>query len=393
MNRLELCCLRSVDELCGAAPSWNALWQRSDVSMPLARAEFVAHWLTRFGPDCAFHGLVVKRGETFLAALPLVGPRSATLRNRGGLPANHWSLCGDFLIDSDFVDGSVDASAVCELLAEGLNEAPWPLLCLAPVAYGSLRWQLLAAAAGKRGLSTLVADSDCVGQVCINGSWDEYRASRSSNHRRYLRKARRRAEQSGELSLEMHVDGSAAEIDVLMRRGCEIEDRSWKGAAGTSILRSPRIFGWYLEQAQRLAAEGHLQITFLNHCGRPIAFEYGYRAKSTYYSPKVGYDEAYAGFSPGQLLRAMLLERLFAQGDIQWVDFWGPLSDATAKWTTRQYRVGKLWIAPRRLLSGVALAGYAALQRLKHLALPQPPLRRKNALFRTVYSIKVALSN
>lgn len=357
MNHLELCYIRSVDELRGAAPAWNALWQRSDVNMPLARAEFVSHWLAQFGGGDEFQALVVKRGAAFLAALPLSGPSANNLRRCGGLPANQWSLCGDFLLD-----GGSDESAICELLAEGLNDMPWPMVCLAPVGYESRRWQSLLAAASKRGLATLTIDSDCVGQVNVSGLWDDYRASWSANHRRHLQKSRRRAERAGELSLEVYTDLPVHQVETFMRRGCEIEDRSWKGAAGTSILRAPGMFGWYVEQARRLAENGHLQLTFLNHCGQPIAFEYGCRAKETYFSPKVGYDPAYARFSPGQLLRAMLLERWFASRDVGQIDFCGPLSDATAKWATDQYRVGKVWIAPRRLLSRTALAGYMALR-------------------------------
>lgn len=356
MNRLELCCLRSVEELYGAAPAWNSLWQRSDVSVPLARAEFVAQWLRQFGQGDAFRALVIKQGELFLAALPLVGAPTRPLR-RGGLTGNTWALCGDFLLD-----GTADEERVCGALAGGLNEVPWPLVCLAPVAYESRRWRLLVAAAAARGLSTIVVPSDWVGQVRVTDHWDDYRAQWSGNHRRYLRKAQRRAEETGALSLEVHTALSPAEVETLMQRGCEIEDRSWKNGAGTSILRSPEMFAWYLEQARRMSDDGHLQLSFLKYSGQPIAFEYGFRAKRTYFSPKVGYDAEYARFSPGQLLRAMLLERFFAGRDVDLVDFWGPLSEATAKWITGRYPVGKIWIAPRRVLSRAALVGYAALR-------------------------------
>ena len=358
MSRLELCRIRSTDELRAAATNWDALWQRSEVSVPLARAEFVAQWVSQFGQRGAFLALVVKDGETFVAALPLIGSHLPQRLHCGGLTSNPWGLCGDFLLD-----GAADKTAALETLVEGLNEVPWPLLCLAPVAYESRRWRLLAAAAQSRGLRTLAVFSDRVGQVQIDGRWDDYLAARSGNHRRYLRKARKRAELSGELTLDVHTELSASELETLMRRGCEIEDHNWKGAAGTSILRAPKMFEWHTEQARRMAGYGHLQLTFLSHAGRPIAFEYGYRAKATYFSPKVGYDAAYARFSPGQLLRAMLLERFFSDGKIAHVDFWGPLSDATAKWATAHYPVGKIWIAPRRFSSRLALAGYTAIRR------------------------------
>ncbi|HQU44574.1 MAG: hypothetical protein B7Z73_05140 [Planctomycetia bacterium 21-64-5] len=351
---LKLSYLRSAEELRKAAPQWDALWQRSEVSAPFARAEFGAQWLTHFRPDAAFYGLVVEEDETFLAALPLVGRRSSKWTACGGMPSNAWGLCGDLLLDA-----AADESAVLDLLVEGLNEVPWPLLCLAPVAYEAPRWQALLAAARGRGLDSMAVFSQRVGQVQIDGRWDDYQAQWSGNHRRHIRKAFRRAKQSGNLSLAVYTQ-PAAQLPTLLRRACEIEDRSWKGAAGTSILRAPTLFDWYLGQAGRMADLGHLQLTFLKQDDRSIAFEYGCRAKGAYYSTKVGYDGAYAALSPGQLLRAMLLEEFFGSGDVRLVDFWGPLTDATAKWATRDYAVGKLLIAPRRFVSRLALAGYAA---------------------------------
>ncbi|HVA48613.1 MAG TPA: GNAT family N-acetyltransferase [Pirellulales bacterium] len=370
---LKLSYLRSAEELRKAASQWDALWQRSEVSAPFARAEFAAQWLTHFRPDAAFYGLVVEQRKTFLAALPLVASHSSKWTACGGLPSNAWGLCGDLLLDD-----AADEAAVLDLLVEGLNEAPWPLLCLAPVAYEAPRWQALLAAARGRGLDAMVVPSQRVGQVQIDGRWDEYQARWSGNHRRHLRKAARRAKQSGKLSLEIHTQ-PAAQLATLLKHACELEDRSWKGGAGTSILRAPTIFDWYLRQAGSMADLGHLQLMFLKHDDRPIAFEYGCRAKGAYYSTKVGYDAAYAALSPGQLLRAMLLEGFFSSGDVRLVDFWGPLTDATAKWATRDYAVGKVLIAPRRFVSRLALAGYASARPCWRRVRAYLPLRAAKA--------------
>ncbi|MGH7140774.1 MAG: GNAT family N-acetyltransferase, partial [Pirellulales bacterium] len=281
----------------------------------------------------------------------------ARLLTSGGITANSWATCGDFLLDPQ-----ADATAVLSLVAEALNQAPWPWLCLSPVAYESPRWRLLVEAARYHGLDAIVVPSGQVGQVRIEGDWDDYRTSWSANHRRYLRKAQRRADQTSGLALDVHTAVSPQEVERLMRVGCEIEDRSWKGTAGTSVLRAPGMFDWHLHQAKRLADDGQLQLSFLIHGELPIAFEYGYRGKATYFSHKVGYDPAYAHFSPGQLLRALLLEHFFAARDVVLVDYWGPLSDATAKFATHQYPVGKILIAPRRFLSRALLAGYAAVR-------------------------------
>lgn len=348
--------LRSVAELSAAAPQWDVLWQRSAVAVPTARAETVVQWLDRFGSKASFCAVVVERNGSFVAVLPLVarGPRFC---RAGRLPANAWGLCGDLLLDAE-----TDRHAALHLLVDAIAGLDWPLLSLAPVAYESDRWRALLAAARQRGMGTLTAHIDRVGQVAVRATWSEYQSLWSGNHRRHLRKARRRAELAGDLTLDVHRRFSAGELERLLRLGCQIEDLSWKGDAGTSILRSPGMFEWYLRQASQLAEWGQLRLTFLRHRGQPIAFEYGYWAKGAYYSAKVGYDPAYAHFSPGQLLRAMLFERFHADGETTLVDFWGPLTEATAKWCTHTYPVGRIAIAPDRLISRMALAGIAALR-------------------------------
>lgn len=351
---LNLVHLRSIAELRAAAPRWDALWHRSDVTVPTARAETIAQWLERFAPAAPFHGLAVEQNGNFVAALPLVA-RDPRFCRVGGLPANAWGLCGDLLLDPE-----ADAHAALHVLLEGVQELAWPLLWMKPVCYEADRWQMLLAVAQQRAMRTRISYVDRVGQAAMQATWSEYESLRSGNHRRHVRKARKRAERAGDLTLDVHREFAAGELKRLLRLGCEVEDLSWKGEAGTAILRSAGIFDWYLRQASQLAEWGQLQLTFLRHRGQAIAFEYGYLAKGTYYSAKVGYDPAFAHFSPGQLLRAMLFERFHVHGDAALVDFWGPLTEATAKWCTHTYPVGCIALAPDRLISRLALAGLAA---------------------------------
>jgi CelD/BcsL family acetyltransferase involved in cellulose biosynthesis len=86
-------------------------------------------------------------------------------------------------------------------------------------------------------------------------------------------------------------------------------------------------------------------LSFLDLDDRAIAFEYGWLSKGVYHSLKVGFDEAYARLSPGQLLRCLMLKRFFAEGEVSIVDYLGPLSDATGKWATRAYPVSRLIMA------------------------------------------------
>jgi CelD/BcsL family acetyltransferase involved in cellulose biosynthesis len=199
-----------------------------------------------------------------------------------------------------------------------------------------------------------------IGQVELSGDWDACQRRWAPRHRKLLRKKIARANREGGLALRVHREIDPAELPTLVRRGFEVEDRSWKGAAGTSVLRAPSLFQFYLNHAKQLAAWGQLQLSFLELRGTPIAFEFGWWAKQTYCSLKVGYDEAFATLSPGQLLRYHLLERFFATRECQLVDFLGPQTDALRPWTTREYPVGRLVIHVRGWPGRVAIRAYRA---------------------------------
>lgn len=206
-----------------------------------------------------------------------------------------------------------------------------------------------------------------VSRIPTSGDWDTYRKSWSKNHRRNMNRCRRRLNESGDTQTRVYSNVSADQVEPLMRTGFSIEDRSWKGETGTSVLRSPRMFDFYLRQAQRLVRWGQLEIAFLDHDGRPIAFEYAIFEKSVYHSFKVGCDAQFASFSPGQLLMSDLLGICFRDPQRRAVDCMGPLSDALARWQGTTYSVRP---SGRRTTQDPGT--YVTLRLPSHLALRPP---------------------
>jgi CelD/BcsL family acetyltransferase involved in cellulose biosynthesis len=353
VSSLQLVHLESIEDLRRAASAWDDLWQRSEVALPTARAELLAQWVEQFAPAARFHAVAVESEGRLLAALPLVGRRVGRVIEAGDLPTNAWSASGELLLDPI---GANDV--VLDRLAAGLAELPWSLLWLDSAPFETPRWQGLMAAVARAGFGSDCHERFRIGQVEIDHDWEGYRARWSKNHRHNMKKAVKRAEAAGQTGLVVHSRPAPDEVEGLLRQGFEIEDRGWKGAGGSSVMQSPGMFEFYCRQARQLAEWGNLHLVFLEHQGRPIAFEYGWSAKGTYYSPKVGYDEAYAELVPGQLLRLHLLERFFAEPERTLVDFFGPQVEATARWATRSYGIGRLVIAPGRMPGRAFLRAY-----------------------------------
>lgn len=329
-----------------AGDAWNDLWQRgqlsaADTTPPSACSESIGLWLEHFAPHCGFLGLAVERNGQLIAALPLVHQRMKHAIGVGSLPMNNWCWSGDLLVDP-----CADIEPALEMLAAEVRRAPWPLLWFEIAPLQSPRWQKFLAALKFVGSSYVASEKFRIGKIemelKLGRDWEAYQQAWSGNHRRHMRKALRRANEEGGVELDIQRPRSGVDARALLREGFEVEHRSWKGSEQTSVLSNPPVWSYYRDQVGVLAERGQMEMTFLRHQGQAIAFEYGWRAGGVYYTPKVGYDDAYSRVSPGQLLRLLRYEQAFSEKDLQTIDFCGPLSDATAKWATATYPISRL---------------------------------------------------
>lgn len=353
MSSYSVRILDSLPALAAYAPQWDDLWRRADVAFPTLRAELLGEWIQQFAPRATMRLIVVEEADRAVAALPLVGRRFKRMIPAGGLPSNGWTAAGELLMDCNG-----DTAAVAGLLAGAVRQLPWPFLCLQPVHYEAPRWQALLAALSPHGLSYQTRPIYTIGVVRFPVDWATYEAGLSKKHRRNMHRGLRRLREAGPTEFEDFLAPEAAEVSGLMRAGFEIEDRSWKGTAGSSVLRGEQLADFYIRQADAMARLGCLRIHFLKHAGRRIAFQYGWHAKQTYFSPKIAYDPDFAPFSPGQLLTGHVL-RLCCDSQPQPVyDFHGDTTTAVARWTNASYPVGSVMIPLKPLVGGAILRAY-----------------------------------
>ena len=349
---LELRTLATPEELRCLGAAWDDLWERCDLALPTLRSELLLAWLGDFAPQRRFRALTVGDGSRLLAALPLVDLGHGGRWGIGALPNNYYSSSGDLMLDF-----SSDPSACIDLLVEGLKGLPWSLLLLRQIRAERSPWRSLWASAKASGMAVHRYDVYRVGTIRFPEDAAAYLAERSKRHRQDMRRAQRKIDQAGGRRLRIYDALEPDEVEPLLRAGFEIEDRGWKGRAGTAVLRSPVLWEHYLRQARLLAASQQLCLVFLEHAGQSIAFEYSCLAKGHYFTPKVGYDEEFAQFSPGQLLCHDLYHQMAESTDSPVVDLIGPLTHAERQWNTDEYQLETVMVAVRpvrgRVLSAI----------------------------------------
>jgi CelD/BcsL family acetyltransferase involved in cellulose biosynthesis len=187
----------------------------------------------------------------------------------------------------------------------GLAEAGrrWDAALLTGLVPGSARERALAGELGER--YRLQVGPSMTRQVAdIGGGLESYLARRSPRFRRNLRQAERRR-RDRRIDVEL-VRGGGVEV---VERCIAVERRSWKGAEGSGLAEDG-FADFYRTIARGLAPAGRLRAGFARSGDRDVAFILGAVRGGVYRGLQLGYDEAFAELSLGNLLQLHQIEAL-----------------------------------------------------------------------------------
>jgi CelD/BcsL family acetyltransferase involved in cellulose biosynthesis len=346
--------LTNIFELRSAAAMWDDLWWRSDVTMPTMRAESIALWLEQFASPRGFYAIAVEENGRYVAAIPLVSRRLAKIISAGSLTCNPWLPCGDLLLDP-----LAETDSLLSSLLSAAGDLPWPLLWLNDAIIDAPRWQAFGTVCRQKGISVVERARYEVAKIEMAEDWDAFTKNLSRSHRQGTQKHERKLRELGDLKLDMLSTLAPEEVHSWLEKVFAVEDSSWKGDSGSSVLRAPGMSDFFLRQARQLAEWGQLEIAVLHLEGHPIASLFGFSAKGVYHAHKIGYDPRYSQYSPGQVMFWKILEQLHAGGNWKAFDCIGPLTEATSRWRPNTYTIGRMAIAPRKLLGRLALNAYS----------------------------------
>jgi len=367
---------RSLGELTPYAARYDALAAAGDPLPPTVRFEPLADFLHAFAPKAKLTTVVVSRDERWLAALPLVHGRIARgLLPVARLPSNDWTHCGDLLLDQ-----AAEPEALAALVGQ-VRRAKLPLLWFNGIDHAAPRWTQFLAEGARVGLARNLAPQFEVARITVPRDFVAVRAAWSRNLRQKLNKLDRKSRELPGFRYEVWAAPddlreatdpmeiarplTREEVAPQLGRAFTAEDRSWKGAAGTSVLRAPGIWEFHRRQAESLTVRAALQLHLLCVGDAVMSFALMLRGPRVMYPVKIGYDEAFSQHSPGLLLFFHMLRRLAATGEAETIDCMGPISDLTSRWPGERYTVSRLVAAPRRILPRMTLALYRGWRRLK----------------------------
>ncbi len=369
--------LSSLDELQQYGQRWNELWDSSQAYEPTSRWETTALWVRSFEDPSTFRAAVIEdndgRAVAALAFLrkPKLGFQTLVL------PSNEWAKSGELMIADD-----VDPKSVVPLLVEQLK-SQGDVLDFDRIQFEMPRWQLFSDYLTESGHIKEISRIHRVGLINIGNDWDGYFQCLSGNHRSAVRRSQKKANKQGDLQLVRRWNPSIDEVTAWMEESFRIEHQGWKGPNGTSIVAAG-LQDYFLHEALNARNSGMLDLWTLQLDGQTIAYEYCHHSKGHCLSYKIGYDEKFKALGPGRLLRKMQLEQMtngVDQPDLPatlTLDTMGLLCKTKAKWTTGEYRMGRL-VSSLSFSAKLLVQSKTLLRQIKRRIQPQDDKQTESA--------------
>ena len=297
--------------------------------------------------------VAVFRESELVAGIPLLGSPSFTgldVWSSIELPNCEWGCWGDLLVHKEF-----ESELTLAKLVKAFDKLPSHLMLrLNLVPKNQPHWKLFLEEYEKQRGAPHCSPAYDVGLIKHSTNWEQFESQLSSGFKKKLKKYERKLSEIGRIDIEIASNFRESDIESYMQRAFHIEARSWKDSSETTIefMGKTRLF---IQQAIELARKGNLVISFLRLDGKDIAFDFGMIGKETYHSWKIGYDQAYAKCAPGQYLTQATTLYFHESGICDNQDTLGPISGATANWSTSTKAIFNITLPGKMLGAALGL--------------------------------------
>ena len=298
---------------------WDELVRTMPRPSPFLLHRWLLEWWRHYGIDAALDVHVAYRGSRLVGALPLCR------RKRLGLAVTEF-LGGKEAALAD-VMVSPEERAAAQGLAERLAETRHDYADL----FGLPADSRLAAAL-PTGALRLVRRLDCP-VLDLSDGWEPvYRAKASKKSRSERRRRRRQLEEQG--AVDVSTARSRDDLRPMLEEAFRLHALRWRGRRDSSdfVTTSGRHF--HRAALLALAELDVPRLASVSLDGRPVAFALSLQFAGTLYGLRMGFDPAYARFSPGSEALFTCLENAAADGAVR-VEFLGSATDYKRRFADR----------------------------------------------------------
>ena len=316
------------------ADRWQRLHADSGASCMLS-VDFVAPLLAEFGAGDALLACCERGGQVMAMAIVVPGGRAAWATFQPAqAPLGLWLQRPDQALEP-LLRGLLQALPGMPLVL-GLTQMD-PLLAPRPADVGRIR----------------TLDYIDTAHVDIDGGFDDYWNARGKNLRNNLKKQRNRLEREG-IVPRLEICRAPREVAAAVADYGRLETSGWKAGQGTAVHAGNAQGRYYRAMLEAFCRRGQGGIYRYWFGDRLVAMDLCIEDGDTIIVLKTSYDETVpSSLSPTLLMREEATRRLFEEGRIRRIEFYGRVMEWHLRWTDQvrtMYHVNYYrWPGLRRL--------------------------------------------
>lgn len=336
--------MRVIEDPAGLPPLRDA-WERlrTDVRAPSSQLDYVLAHMETLPPGDKPHIVTVWDGPRLTGVAPLV--RTGRFPKR--LRLTDGAASGFLYADEQHLARLVDAVLDLRLPLD-----------LAPLFAGAETEKLLRRRA-RRG--SVVREETWLGgpSLPVDPTWVDPLSKLHTRRRKDFHRGRRRAEEMGDVAIEVSRPGECVEelFDELVR----VEARGWKGRAGTALVEDLRQREALRRYITSRWVRGSVQFISMRIGGQTAAIDLNVTVGDRFWGLKGGVDERYKRAAPGLQLKASAIA-CAAQAGLERFEFMGATAAFKEMWGTGPVELRHLKTYPLSRAGAVAFAVDGAMK-------------------------------
>ncbi len=193
------------------------------------------------------------------------------------------------------------------------------------------------------------------GWIDIAGTFEDYWAARGKNVRQSMRKQRVKLAADG-TQLTLHVLREHADMAPAIARYGALESAGWKAQNGTAINPDNSQGRYYRELLEQASVRGEATVYQYLFDDRVVAMNLCLLSQGTLVVLKTTYDESIKTLSPAFLLREEELQKIYRDGEIKRMEYFGRLMDWHTKLTDKKRTLYHLTMYRWPMVKSLAMA-------------------------------------
>lgn len=141
----------------------------------------------------------------------------------------------------------------------------------------------------------------------LSPDWGRFLGKLSPSRRYDFRRKRKCLEKSGQVTTRV-LSPTLPELPALLQEALLVEDKSWKGQQGTSLLKNSRLRSFFETYLRKACENASVRLCYIDIDGTPVSMHIAIASHDAFWVLKLGYDEAFARCSPGAQLAMDTIE-------------------------------------------------------------------------------------